>query len=155
MGQKYPVHDFEGKVVLVTGAARGIGRACALAFANAGADVVLGLLDVTRSDTLVGEIEALGRRALAVQMDVRDTHQINAAFAEIDRQFGRLDICINNAGLGPENPAELVKEEDFDLTVCVNIKGTFFVSQAAAQRMIGQGHGVIINLSSQAGSNVL
>jgi NAD(P)-dependent dehydrogenase (short-subunit alcohol dehydrogenase family) len=153
--QQYPVHDFDGKVVLVTGAARGIGRACALAFANAGADLVLGLLDAKRSDTLVGEIEALGRRTLAVQMDVRDTHQIHEAFAEIDRHFGRLDICINNAGLGPENPAELVKEEDFDLTVDVNIKGTFFVSQAAALFMIRQGQGVIINLSSQAGSNVL
>lgn len=155
MDQQYPVHDFDGKVVLVTGAARGIGRACALAFANAGADLVLGLLDAKRSDTLVGEIEALGRRALSVQMDVRDTRQIHAAFAEIDRHFGRLDICINNAGLGPENPAELVNEEDFDLTVDVNIKGTFFVSQAAARFMIRQGQGVIINLSSQAGSNVL
>lgn len=155
MEQQFPVHDFEGKVVLVTGAARGIGRACALAFAKAGADVVLGLLDAKRPDTLVDDIQALGRRVLAVQMDVRETRQIHAAFAEIDRRFGRLDICINNAGLGPENPAELVKEDDFDLTVGVNIKGTFFVSQAAAQRMIKQGDGVIINLSSQAGSNVL
>jgi NAD(P)-dependent dehydrogenase (short-subunit alcohol dehydrogenase family) len=153
--QQFPVHDFEGKVVLVTGASRGIGRACALAFAQAGADVVLGLLDANRPDTLVEAIEVMGRRALAVQMDVRETRQVRAAFAEIDRHFGRLDICINNAGIGPENPAEFVKEDDFDLTVDVNIKGTFFVSQAAARLMIKQGHGVIINLSSQAGSNVL
>jgi len=155
MTQRFPSHDFAGKVVLVTGAGRGIGRACAVAFAEAGADVVLGLLDVHRADKLIGAIEALGRRALPLQMDIRDLAQIRAGVDEIDRQFGRLDICVNNAGLGPENPAELVTEEDFDLTVDVNIKGTFFVSQAAARMMIRQGHGVIINLSSQAGSNVL
>ena len=155
MAQQFPQHDFTGKVALVTGAGRGIGRACALALAEAGADVALGLLDAKRTDTLVGEIESLGRRALALQMDVRDVGEVRTAMAEVDRHFGRLDICVNNAGLGPENPAELVTENDFDWTVAVNIKGTFFVSQQAAQLMIRQGNGVIINMSSQAGSNVL
>jgi NAD(P)-dependent dehydrogenase (short-subunit alcohol dehydrogenase family) len=155
MVQQFPQHNFAGQVALVTGAGRGIGRACALAFAEAGADVALGLLDAKRSDTLVGAIESLGRRALPLQMDVRDVGQVRAAMAEVDRHFGRLDICVNNAGLGPENPAELVTETDFDWTVAVNIKGTFFVSQQAAQLMIRQGQGVIINVSSQAGSNVL
>ncbi|MFO0991255.1 MAG: 3-oxoacyl-ACP reductase family protein [Hyphomicrobiales bacterium] len=155
MSQQFPTYDFRGKVALVTGAARGIGEACALALAQSGADVALGLLDMRRSGDLVAEIERHGRRALPLQMDVRDVAQIRAAIAEIDRKFGRLDICVNNAGLGPENPAELVTEEDFDLTIDVNIKGTFFVSQAVAQLMIKQGRGVIINLSSQAGSNVL
>jgi NAD(P)-dependent dehydrogenase (short-subunit alcohol dehydrogenase family) len=67
------------------------------------------------------------------------------------REFGRLDILVNNAGLGPENPAENVREEDFDLTVAVNLKGTFFASQAAGRAMIPQGSGKIINMSSQAG----
>jgi NAD(P)-dependent dehydrogenase (short-subunit alcohol dehydrogenase family) len=155
MVQQFPTYDYRGKVALVTGAGRGIGRACALALAESGADVALGFLDVRRSGETVGAIEQLGRRALALQMDVRDVDQVRAAIAEIDRRFGQLDICVNNAGLGPENPAVLVTEEDFDLTISVNIKGTFFVSQAAAQIMIRQGHGVIINLSSQAGSNVL
>ncbi len=132
-----------------------LGRACALALAESGADIVLGLLDVQRSAEIVADIERLGRRALALQMDVRDVAQIRAAVAEIGRKFGQLDICVNNAGLGPENPAEVATEEDFDLTIDVNVKGTFFVSQAAAQMMIKQGHGVIVNLSSQAGSNVL
>ncbi|MBL8895834.1 MAG: SDR family oxidoreductase [Rhizobiales bacterium] len=155
MVQQFPTYDFRGKVALVTGAARGIGKACALTLAQSGADVALGLLDMRRSGDLVAEIERLGRRALPLQMDVRDVAQIRAAIAEIDRKFGRLDICVNNAGLGPENPAELVTEEDFDLTIDVNIKGTFFASQAAAKMMIKRGQGVIINLSSQAGSNVL
>src|SRR5262245_896616 len=143
MAQQFPTYDFRGKVALITGAARGIGKACALALAQSGADVALGLLDMRRSGDLVSELERLGRRALPLQMDVRDVTQIRTAIAEIDRKFGRLDICVNNAGLGPENPAELVTEEDFDLTINVNIKGTFFASQAAAKMMIKQGQGVI------------
>ena len=85
-------------------------------------------------------------------MDVRDVEEVRAAMAEVDRNFGRLDICVNNAGLGPENPAELVTERISTGSAAVNIKGTFFVSRPAAQ-LIRQGHGVIINMSSQAGSN--
>ena len=130
MAEQLPRHDFTGKVVLITGAGRGIGRACAMAFAESGADVALGLLDAGKCGTIVDAIEALGRQALALQMDVRDLGQVRAAVEEIGRRFGRLDICVNNAGLGPENPAELVTEADFDLTVGVNIKGTFFVSSS-------------------------
>ena len=77
--------------------------------------------------------------------------QVQWAVAETTREFGRLDILVNNAGLGPENPAEKVREEDFDLTVAVNLKGTFFASQAAGRVMIRQKSGRIINMSSQAG----
>ena len=148
---EYPQFTVTGQVALVTGAARGIGRACALALAHAGADVALGLRDVEADQGLAAAIEALGRRALPLQMDVTRLDQIEQAVAATVAHFGRLDILVNNAGLGPSNPAEDVREEDFDLTVAVNLKGTFFASQAAGRVMIRQQYGRIINLSSQAG----
>lgn len=150
-----PNYDFSGKTVLVTGAGRGIGRTCALAFAQAGADVALGLRDVEAGMGLASQIKRLGRKVLPVAMDVRHVNKVRAGVASIVDRFGRLDILVNNAGLGPENPAESVTEEDFDLTLDTNLKGTFFVSQAAARIMIPQRSGVIINLSSQAGRSVL
>src|SRR5687767_15885906 len=93
----------------------------------------------------------MGRRAFAVPMDVTDLPQIGPAVDAVVERFGRLDILVNNAGLGPANPAEDVTEADFDLTMAVNVKGTFFASQAAGRAMIRQGGGRIINLSSQAG----
>jgi NAD(P)-dependent dehydrogenase (short-subunit alcohol dehydrogenase family) len=147
----FPRFDLHGQVALVTGAARGIGNAIALALANAGADVCLGLRDVETAAELVRAIEALGRRVLPLQMDVTQLDQISGSVERVVERFGRLDILVNNAGLGPENPAESVREADFDLTVAVNLKGTFFASQAAGRAMIRQGYGRIVNLSSQAG----
>jgi NAD(P)-dependent dehydrogenase (short-subunit alcohol dehydrogenase family) len=147
----FPSFDLTGQVALVTGAARGLGRAISLALAHAGADVALGLRDVRADGGVAAEIRAMGRRALALQMDVSSMEQIRSAVGEVAREMGRLDILVNNAGLGPENPAEKVREEDFDLTVAVNLKGTFFASQAAGRVMIRQGSGRIINMSSQAG----
>lgn len=148
---EYPRFDLEGQFALVTGAARGIGRACALALAHAGADVALGLRDAQTGDDLAQEIEAMGRRALRLPMDVTQLDQVRHAIEAASAEFGRLDILVNNAGLGPSNPAENVTEEDFDLTLAVNLKGTFFASQAAGRLMIQQRYGRIINLSSQAG----
>jgi NAD(P)-dependent dehydrogenase (short-subunit alcohol dehydrogenase family) len=151
----FPRFDLNGRVALVTGAARGIGNALALALANAGADIALGLRDVKTAGRLVRDIEAMGRKALPLQMDVTKLDQIEAAVARTVEHFGKLDILVNNAGLGPENPAEAVREEDFDLTLAVNVKGTFFASQAAGKVMIKQGYGRIINLGSQAGAVAL
>jgi NAD(P)-dependent dehydrogenase (short-subunit alcohol dehydrogenase family) len=147
----YPDFELGGRVALVTGAARGLGRAIAVSLAHAGADVALGLRTAGTADDLVDEIESMGRRALAVPMDVRDLRQIESAVSAVVDHFGRLDILVNNAGLGPSNLAEDVTEADFDLTMDINLKGTFFASQAAGRIMIGQGSGRIINLSSQAG----
>jgi len=147
----YPSFALDGQVALVTGAARGLGRAIALALADAGADVALGLRRAGTADDLVAEIEAMGRRALAVQMDVTDLAQIGPAVDTVVDRFGRLDILVNSAGLAPGNPAEDVTEADFDLTIDVNLKGLFFASQAAGRVMIRQGRGRIVNLSSQAG----
>ncbi|HZM20751.1 MAG TPA: glucose 1-dehydrogenase [Anaerolineales bacterium] len=143
--------DLQGQVALVTGAARGIGNACALALAHAGADVALGLRDINTGGELASQIESMGRRVLPLQMDVTRLDEIQAAIDSTVSHFARLDILVNNAGLGPSNLAEDVREEDFDFTVAVNLKGTFFVSQAAGRVMIKQNYGRIINLGSQAG----
>jgi len=147
----FPTFDLTGQVALVTGAGRGLGRAISLALANAGADIALGLRDVTAVGDLASEIAALGRRALPLQMDMRRMDQIFKAVDDAMAHFGRLDILVNNTGVAPENLAENVREEDFDLTLAVNLKGTFFASQAAGRVMIRQKGGRIINMSSQAG----
>jgi len=143
--------DLSGQVALVTGAARGLGRAISLALAEAGADVALGLRDVKTGDELAGEIAKLGRRALPLQMDVMHLDQITRALDETVARFGRLDILVNNAGGGWVNLAENVTEEEFDRTLTWNVKSAFFASQAAARVMRHQMRGCIINLSSQAG----
>ena len=147
----YPSFDLDGRNALVTGAARGIGRAIALALAHRGANVALGLRNGGDASDLAEEIEQLGCRALRVQMDVRDLGQIEAAVDAVTSSLGSIDILVNNAGLGPAAPAEDVVEESFDLTFDVNVKGAFFASQAAGRRMIRQRSGTIVSLSSQAG----
>lgn len=148
---EFPRFNLNGDVALVTGAARGLGRAISLALANAGADIALGLRDVNTGADVAQEIETLGRRAIRLQMDVAHKDQIFRAVDQAVQHFGKLDILVNNAGVAPENPAENVREEDFDLTLAVNLKGTFFASQAAGRVMIRQARGRIINMSSQAG----
>src|SRR5438874_2481087 len=147
----FPQFDLTGQTALVTGAARGLGRAISLALANAGADVALGLRDVHAAGDLPREIETIGRRVLPLQMDVMSLDQIFRAVDEAVAYFGRLDILINNAGGGAGNLAEDVREQDFDETVALNLKSTFFASQAAARIMTRQNRGRIINMSSQAG----
>jgi NAD(P)-dependent dehydrogenase (short-subunit alcohol dehydrogenase family) len=148
---EFPEFGLKGQVALVTGAARGLGRAISLALANAGADVALGLRDVKADAGMVAEIQKMGRKTLPVQMDVGRMDQIFRAVDDTVKEFGRIDILVNNAGIAPENPAENVREEDFDATLAVNLKGTFFASQAAGRVMIRQKKGTIINMSSQAG----
>jgi NAD(P)-dependent dehydrogenase (short-subunit alcohol dehydrogenase family) len=146
-----PRFDLQGKVALVTAAARGLGRAIALALAEAGADVALGLRDVSSDSGVTAEIAARGRRALPLQMDMTDLQQIRDAIDQTAQHFGRLDILVNNAGIAPDNLAENVTEKDFDQTIAINLKGTFFACQAASKVMIAQNSGCIINMGSQAG----
>jgi len=147
----FPRFDAQGKIALVTGAARGLGRAISLALAHAGADIALGLRDVSTGDGLAHEIESMGRRALPLQMNMSSLDQISSAVTKAAEHFGRLDILVNNAGIAPDNLAENVTEKDFDATLAINLKGTFFASQAAGRIMIRQKSGRIINMSSQAG----
>jgi NAD(P)-dependent dehydrogenase (short-subunit alcohol dehydrogenase family) len=147
----FPKFDLIGKTALVTGAARGLGRAISLALAAAGADVALGLRDKSSDSGLAREIEALGRRALPLQMDVTQVEQILRGVSNTAAHFGKLDILVNNAGGGFTNLALDVSEHEFDATLTINLKATFFASQAAARVMIGKDGGRIINMSSQAG----
>ena len=147
----FPQFEVPGQIALVTGAARGLGRAIALALAHAGADIAIGLREIHADAGLASEIEHLGRRVLPLQMDVSRMDQITHSIETTAAHFGRLDILVNNAGIAPDNLAESVREEDFDQTLAINLKGTFFASQAAARIMIRQKSGRIINMSSQAG----
>ena len=148
-----PAADFrlDGKVALVTGAARGLGAAIALALAQAGADLALGLRDQPSGSPVVAEITGLGRRVRTYQMDMFSLDQVRPAIRQAQHDFGRIDILVNNAGIGEPNLAEVVTERDFDDTLAVNLKGTFFASQEAGRIMIAQNSGCIVNLSSQAG----
>jgi NAD(P)-dependent dehydrogenase (short-subunit alcohol dehydrogenase family) len=146
-----PSFSLAGQVALVTAAGRGLGRAIAVALAGAGADVALGLRDVNSAKDLVAEIETLGRQALPLQMDVTKLDQITRAVDATAVRFGRLDILVNNAGGGFTNLAIDVPEEEFDATLNINLKATFFAAQAAAKIMMRQNSGRIINMSSQAG----
>src|SRR3979411_1515615 len=147
----FPRFDLTGQVALATGAARGLGRAISLALAHAGAHIALGLRDAKADGNLAREIEGLGREGLTLQMDISKMEEISRSVDETLGRFGRLDILVNNAGIAPENLAENVLENDFDATLTVNLKGTFFASQAAGRVMIRQKRGRIINMSSQAG----
>ncbi len=147
--------DLTGSVVFITGPARGLGRASALACAAAGADLVLGYRDKAKDSGLTAEIERMGRKVLPLQLDVLKLEQIKDGVQRALDAFGRIDVLLNNVGVGPENPAVKVTEADFDYTIDANLKGTFFMTQAVGRTMIERKRGRIINMSSQAGSVVL
>ena len=143
--------DLTGQVALVTGAARGLGRAIAVSLAQSGADVAIGLRDLSIDNGLVAEIEALGRRVLPVQLEATDLASGRAAIDRACSELGRLDILVNNAGGGIGDAAIDVREEDFDEVIALNTKAPFFLSQHAAKHMRGHGGGAIVNIASQAG----
>ena len=146
--------SLEGKVVLVTGAARGIGATLAVGLAEAGADVAVSdmasRLELTR-DTQA-RVEAHGVKSATYALDVLDIDDIPAAIQGVVDDFGTLDILINNAGIRIRKPALEVTEADWDATVDTNLKGLFFCAQAAVRPMIEQGWGRIVNIGSQFSS---
>jgi NAD(P)-dependent dehydrogenase (short-subunit alcohol dehydrogenase family) len=145
-----PSFSLEGRVAMVTGAARGLGHAIALRLADAGADVVLAVRDADGARELEGLVRAKGRRAVPVVMDATRVPDIERAVAEAIAQCGRIDILVNNVGGGPEGAAETVSEADFDFTIALNVKSTFFASKVVARHMIPRRYGRMVNLSSQA-----
>jgi NAD(P)-dependent dehydrogenase (short-subunit alcohol dehydrogenase family) len=155
MQKNAPDFSLAGKVTFVTGASRGIGRACALACAAGGSDIVLGIRDVAASAGLVAELEGIGRKVLPVELDIPNRVHIAQAVDAALTKFGRIDVLVNNVGVAPGNLAELVEEKDLDEILDVNIKGTFLMTQAVGRQMIKRNSGRIINISSQAGTVAL
>ena len=141
------------KVAVVTGAGRGIGKAISIALAKNGCDVTLCARSRLELDSVAIEIEGLGRRALAVRTDVTKESDVQALISSTMSEFGRIDILINNAGIGRfSNVAELLTD-DFDAMWAVNMRGVFLCTRNVIPQMIKQGEGDIVNLSSLAGRN--
>src|SRR5215469_5669269 len=141
-----------GKVVLVTGAQQGIGRAMAIEFAAAGADIAVNWLDDEgAAESIVGEIRSDGRRAIAIKADLARLEQVQSMVSAARDAFGRIDILVNNAGVFPRVPFLDLTESDWDYVLDVNLKGSCFCAQAVAKTMVSTGRtGVIINLTSGA-----
>jgi gluconate 5-dehydrogenase len=137
-----------GKVAVITGASRGLGERFALAIARAGADVIVTSRTPRSLSRTTDAVEAMGRRAAALELDVRDEQSI-AAFGEAAvNAFGRVDILVNNAGCNVRKPSVDVTPDDWDLVVDTNLRGTFFVATAIGRHMIENGYGRIINIGS-------
>ena len=138
-----------GKVVLITGGSRGLGRAMALGFARAGADIVIASRKLDSCRAAAAEVEALGRQALAYACHVGHWDEIEGLVDATYERFGRLDVVVNNAGMSPlYSSLEEISEELFDKVVAVNFKGPFRLSALAGSRMARNGGGCIINVSS-------
>ena len=146
-----PRFDLEGRVALVTGASRGIGRDLVVALAGAGATVVAAARSADDAGDVVEEVRADGGRAEAVGMDLTDRSSIDRATDEAVERCGRLDVLVNNAGLGTNHDALDATEEEWDELFAVNVRGLFFACQSAGRRMVDQGFGRIVNMASQAG----
>ena len=140
--------DLTGKTALVTGASRGLGEGFARVLANAGADVAVTSRNVEALAKIQREIEAIGRKAVPVALDVRSEQSITSAVAEAESRLGSIDILVNNAGCNVRKPALDVTWEDWNLILETNLRGPFFVAQAVARGMIARGYGRIINIGS-------
>jgi len=145
--------DLAGRVALVTGASRGLGRAMALAFARQGADVVVNYREsAAAADEVVSEITAMGRRAIAVQGSTAEGREACEAIvkAALD-EFGKVDILVNNAGITRDDLLIRMDVEDWDAVIDTNLSGPFWMTRAVARPMMKARHGRIINMSSVAG----
>jgi gluconate 5-dehydrogenase len=144
----YGLFDLTGQVALVTGTSRGLGQYFARALAKAGADLVLTSRTRASLAAFEAEIKALGRRAVSLELDVRSQESIETMAAEAEAAFGQIHILVNNAGCNIRKPALDVKWEDWNTILDTNLRGTFFVAQAVARRMIAKGYGRIVNIGS-------
>ena len=142
---------FEGRVAIVTGAGRGIGRALAERFASDGAAVVVADLAEAAAEETVGAVEAAGGRAIAVHADVTRPEDVAALAATAMDRFGRIDILVNNAGILRSTPAAEVSPEEWHLVIDANLTGSFLCARAAYPALRDSGHGRIVNIASMAG----
>ncbi len=148
--------SFQNKTVLVTGSGRGIGQAIALHFAREGADVVINFFrNRAPAEATAEQIRALGRRALVVRADVGEPEGIESLFAETEKEFGGLDILINNAASGYNRPVMEQKIKGWDWTMNINARAALFCAQRAAPPMEQRGGGYIVNLSSPGSQRVM
>jgi 2-deoxy-D-gluconate 3-dehydrogenase len=141
--------SLEGKTAIVTGASKGIGKSIAVALARAGADVAVAARSEKELAEVADEISKLGRKVLAVPMDLFQVQDIPEKVEAIHNHFGKIDILVNNAGMNITKPALEVTEEDWDKVLDLNLKSAFFMSQAVSRYMIERSQGKIINMSSQ------
>ena len=140
--------DLTGRVAIVTGASRGLGQQFARALARAGADLVLTSRNSEHLASFETEIKNLGGHAVSVELDVRDRESIQRMAAAAEEAYGHLDILVNNAGMNIRKPALEVSWDDWNAILDTNLRGSFFVAQAVARRMIPRGYGRIINIGS-------
>jgi 3-oxoacyl-[acyl-carrier protein] reductase len=141
----------EGKVALVTGGGRGIGKEIALLFAREGADIVIWDVNPQDADNTCKEIEALGRKTLSGQVDVTDYAKVEEAVNKILDKFNKIDILVNNAGITKDNLLLRMSQAEWDAVINVNLKGTFNCTKACARPLIKQRQGKIINIASIIG----
>lgn len=139
------------RVAIVTGGGRGIGREIVGTLARAGAHVAIADLDSVTAGEAAAEVEALGRRSLAVQTDVTNRASIEAMVEAVERAFGRIDILVNDAGICVNRSVEDATPEDWLRVIDVNLNGTFWTSQAVGRRMLARGSGSIVNIASMSG----
>jgi len=140
--------DLTGRAAIVTGTSRGLGQYMGRALAKAGADLVITNRNKDSLAPFQAEIEGLGRRALPLELDVRDYDSIQRMVEDAHAAYGKIDILVNNAGCNVRKPAVDVTPEDWDTVVNTNLRGTFFVAQAVAEKMIPRKYGRIINIGS-------
>lgn len=142
----------EGKKALVTGASRGIGRAIALALAAEGADVVVNYAgSEAAAKAVAAEIEAMGRKAMVIQADISSSEAATAMIDQAVKEFGRIDVLVNNAGITRDGLLMRMKEEDWDAVLTTNLKGVFNCTKAAIKYMMKQKAGHIVSISSVVG----
>ncbi len=143
--------DLRGRVALVTGGSRGIGRAIAISLAEAGADVAVNCRQrVESAGEVAAAIEAMGRKSVVVPADVSSTAEVTRMMAAVDSALGPVDILVNNAGVMLRRTVDDLTEEDFDTTIAVNLKSAFLCTQAVLPHMRAQKWGRIVNISSGA-----
>lgn len=146
--------DLSGRVAVVTGGGRGIGREIARTLARAGADVAIAEISSEGMEECLAELHAIGRRAICVQTDVTDSDSVEAMVQRVELEFGRIDILVNNAGIARHVPAEECCDATWLEVMNVNVNGVFWCCRAVGKRMLSRGSGVIVNIASMSGSIV-